>query len=136
MAAVPRPLIHPGSWVRADGHSAVATDSVAIVLPSDEILLLTPQVLEQEYGIVKLEGGFFQACNGHGVSRLTGASQLALHLFQTIGPRQNFISASTRALTAVSFRHRTDSCLKGFGRRFALTRRRPTQCIFKPAFTL
>ena len=116
MAAVPRPLIHPGSWVRADGHSAVATDSVAIVLPSDEILLLTPQVLEQEYGIVKLEGGFFQACNGHGVSRLTGASQLALHLFQTIGPQQDSISASTRASTAASFRRRTDSGLMKFGR--------------------
>ena len=116
MAAVPRPLIHPGSWVRADGHSAVATDSVAIVLPSDEILLLTPQVLEQECGIVKLEGGFFQACNGHGVSRLTGASQLALHLFQTIGPQQDSISASTRASTAASFRRRTASGLTRFGR--------------------
>src|SRR5258708_10676685 len=114
IAAVPRPLIHPGSWVRADGHSAVATDSVAIVLPSDEILLLTPQVLEQECGIVKLQGGFFQACNGHGVSRLTGACQFALHLCQTIGPQQDSISASTRASTAASFRRRPDSGLTRF----------------------
>src|SRR5258708_38401944 len=109
MAAVPQSLIHPGSWVRADGYSAVATDSVAIVLPSDEILLLTPQALEQEYGIVKQSGGFFQACNGHGVSRLTRASQLALRLFQTIGPQQDSISASTRASTAASIRPRPDS---------------------------
>jgi hypothetical protein len=68
---------------------------MAIALPSGEILLLTPQVLEQEYGIVKLEGGFFQVSDGDGVSRLTGASQLALHVCQTISPRLDSISAST-----------------------------------------
>jgi len=116
MAAVPRPLIHPGPRKSGGRNSVIATESTAIALPSDEILLLTPQVLEQEYGIIKLEGGFFQACDGHGVSRLTGASQLALRLFQTIGPQQDSISASTRASTAASFRRRTDSGLTRFGR--------------------
>jgi hypothetical protein len=48
-------------------------------------------------------------CEGHGVSRLAGASQLALHLFQTISPRLDSISANTRASTAASFRHWTES---------------------------